>query len=76
MDGAWGTGTLVVSLFFLLVVVAGVVLAVRALGGSDGGGGTRSSDGGSRAMTILEERYARGDIGREDFEERRESLVR
>lgn len=73
MDGGWGTGTLVVSFFFLLVVVAGVVLAVRGLAG---GGSSPSSDRGSRAMTLLEERYARGDIGSEDFEERREALLR
>lgn len=50
-------------------VIALVVWAVRAT--SDGG---RRDDDGKRALHILEERFARGEIDREEFEQRRSIL--
>lgn len=69
MGWAW----MLVWLAFLAVLVVGVVLVVRALtdrsGGATGAGGSTIS-----AMQILEERFARGDIDKEEFEERRRTL--
>lgn len=48
-----------------LVVVA--ILAVRRIGPS-------RDDGHSRALHILEERYARGEIDTDEFEQRRQVL--
>lgn len=74
-DMGWGAGMMVVmSLVWLVVVagiVAGVVLLVRALSGRR----TSGDDAGRRAMTILDERYARGDIDREEYESRRRLLT-
>jgi putative membrane protein len=64
---------MLVWLVFLAVLVVGLVLVVRALtdrsGGVSGAGGSTIS-----AMQILEERFARGEIDRKEFEERRRTL--
>jgi mono/diheme cytochrome c family protein/uncharacterized membrane protein len=53
----------------LTIVLAGTVIVLIARSRA-GGGGRRS-----RALDILEERYARGDIDHEEFEERRRALT-
>ena len=70
MWGAWGIGMMVMMLLFWGVVIAGLVLTVRAL--------RRHGDGGAgdRALDILRERYARGDIDKQEFESRKRDLVR
>ena len=61
----------VMMLLFIAAVVVLVVLAVRWLGGT-GGAAPRASQ--SRALEILKERFARGEIDKEEFEERRRAL--
>ena len=63
MGWAW----LLVWLLFLAVLVVGIVFLVRSL--SD-----RGDRRGSRAVAILEERFARGEIDRDDFDERKRAL--
>jgi putative membrane protein len=72
-----GMGMGWVWLFWLLLLVGialVVVVAVRAIGG----GGTRGQDSGrrepSRARQILDERYARGDLTTEEYQERLRAL--
>lgn len=65
MGWAW----LVVWVLFLAVIVVGVVYLVRALTDRDAGARSASS-----ALQILEERFARGEIDREEFEDRRRTL--
>lgn len=77
--GMMGWGWVGMLLGFLLIValiaalVAGTVYLVRALGRPQG-----SSPSGhvadQRAMQILDERYARGEIGHEEYEQRRRTL--
>jgi putative membrane protein len=69
MDGCGG-GMLLWTLLLLLLVVGGVWLAVRAFR-DDGGSG---ADGDSSALRILEDRFARGEIDRDEFDERRRTL--
>lgn len=75
--GAMGLMMLLVMLVFLTLIVGGVYLLVRALRGEahrsvyEGPDRTASR---SNALSILEERYARGEIDREEFEERRRTL--
>jgi putative membrane protein len=67
--GGWmmGTAMTVSALLFVTLVVAGLWLVGRAISG----GPSRASDRpGSSARTILEERFARGEIDRDEFEER------
>ena len=69
-DGWWGFGMGLVWLVFLGLVVAGVVLVIR---GSSGGTSDRGR--GRSALDILDERFARGEIDREEYEERKRVLL-
>lgn len=67
--GMWWGGLLWILL--LAVIVAGGILLVRSLWGSSSEKRSDRAD----AVEVLEERFARGDIDREDFEERRRILT-
>jgi putative membrane protein len=71
-DGGWGFGMMLVMLLFLALIIVGVVFVVRSF---SEGGRTPSLHGGSRALDILDERFARGEIDREEYEERRRTLT-
>ncbi len=75
--GDWGWGGtifgLIMSIVFLAVAVAAVVLLVRWLGGP-GHGGALHSPPGKTPLDILEERFAKGEIDKEEFEEQRRVL--
>lgn len=62
----------IVMILTLAVVIAVAVLLVRWLGGP--WSGSASSDAGRRALDILKERYARGEIDKDEFEARRRVL--
>ena len=67
----WGAGGIVMMLFMLLfwgMVIAGLVVGIRWLVMQGRASGSDS------AMQILRERYARGDISREEFEAKRRDL--
>jgi putative membrane protein len=72
MAWMWGAGGLAVMLMMLLfwgLVVAALVLVFRWLLTAD------RRQGQDSALEILRERYARGEIGREEFEARRRDLT-
>ncbi len=62
-----GSGALFMLLFWGMVI-AGLVVGIRWLAIQGRASGTDS------AMQILRERYARGDISREEFEAKRRDL--
>ena len=68
MWGAWGIGMMLMMLVFWGVVIAGIVLGIRWLA-SQGGAARRDS-----ALDILRQRYARGEIDREEFLARKRDL--
>ncbi len=68
MWGAWGLGMMLMMLVFWGLVIAGIVLAIRWLAGQ----GERSRS--DRALDILRERYARGEINKDEFEAKRRDL--
>ena len=73
--GGWG-GMLVGPLMMLLFIVVAAVLVVfvvRWLGGTGGAQGGREGLA-SSPLGILQERFARGEIDREEYEERRSVL--
>lgn len=68
MMGGMGWWMLVSGLVLIALIVAATVIAVRL--------GTGGRDRGSDALRELEMRYARGDIDREEYLQRREDLER
>ena len=68
MWGAWGLGMMLMMLVFWGLVIVGIVLAIRWLAGQ----GERSRS--DRALDILRERYARGEINKDEFEAKRRDL--
>jgi putative membrane protein len=75
MWGDWGWGGMIfgpiMGILYIGLIVAGIVLLVRWLGG---GQGIAAAPRGKTAMQILEERFARGEIDKDEFEERRRML--
>ena len=69
IGGFWGLVQLVITLAVLAGVIAGIVLGIRWLISLDR---DRRAD---PALQILRERYARGEIGRDEFDARRLDLA-
>lgn len=66
--GWWGFGMGLGMLLFFALIVVGIVLLLRPAAASEP---RREHD---RAIEILNERFARGEIDREEYEERRRVL--
>jgi len=71
MGGGFGGFGLGMILVWILIIGA-VVLLVRALSGGSPGGGWNG--GGKSARQVLDERFARGEIDRDEYEEKRRLL--
>src|SRR3989344_6485327 len=73
MMGGWnGFGLLgwIPMLLFWILLILGVVALFRYLGGS-----TRSNDKEKSSLDILKERYAKGEIGKKEFEQMKKDLA-
>jgi len=68
----WFFGPIMMIVFIAVAVVV-VVLLVRWLGGQAHGGALHSPPG-KTPLDILKERFAKGEIDKEEFEERRRVL--
>jgi putative membrane protein len=81
-DEGWGWGHMIFGSVMMIAFWGGIivliVLAVRWLGGSGHGSGHGPgygpTPGGKSAVDILRERFARGEIDKAEFEERRRIL--
>ena len=62
----------VMHILWWVLVIAGIVALIRLAMGSGNRGGRHADE--SRALDILRERYARGEIEREEYEERKRVL--
>jgi putative membrane protein len=74
-DWGWGHmifGSLMMVLFWGGIIVA-IVLAVRWIGSESSHGATPTAPR-NKALDILQERFARGEIDKEEFEERKRML--
>lgn len=69
MWGAWGFGMMFMMVLFWGLIIIGVVLVIRWLVAQ--GKETRSDS----ALAILRQRYARGEIDKEEFEAKRRDLL-
>jgi len=68
--GVWGIGMMLMMLVFWGVVMVGIVLGIRWLVSQSKA--PRSSDA---ALDILRQRYARGDISKEEFDAKKRDLT-
>src|SRR5262245_33191350 len=69
MWATWGIVMMLMMLVFWGVVIAGIIVGIRWLLGQ---GREPRSD---RALDILRERYARGDISKEEFDAKKRDLT-
>ena len=71
-DMGWGSGWswfgLTHTLLWWVLLALGIAVLAKWLFG----GGDRSGD---RALDVLKERYARGEIGREEYEQKKRDLA-
>ncbi len=75
-EGMWGGmifGPLLMILFIALLVGV-IVILVRWLAGASLGGNPPASLARSSALEIVKERFARGEIDRDEFDDRRRAL--
>ena len=71
MGGGFGFGGLGMILTWA-VIIGAIVLLVRTLAGGQWDGG--QTGGGRSARQLLDERFARGEIDRDEYEEKRRLL--
>jgi putative membrane protein len=81
MEWMWGLGGLTMIVFWVVAVVLLLAGIKFLFAGSDWmAGGSATKQGGrdteSRALAILEERYAQGEIGREEFLQKRQDVLK
>jgi putative membrane protein len=71
----WGMGWFggIFSLIFWILVIVGMVFLIRWLIHMSKGH-SEAQQSGSRALEILRERYARGEIEKQEFEEKKKDL--
>jgi putative membrane protein len=76
MAGDWGMGWFGMIFMFLFwgLIIVGLVFLIRWLIQATGDRGYSGVNTGSNAMDILKERYARGEINRDEFESMKKDL--
>lgn len=77
MMGGWGMGWFggIFMIIFWILILVGLVFLIKWLIQSTSRGHTGNA-GGNRALEILEERYARGEIDKAEFETKKTDLSR
>jgi len=77
MMGDWGTGWfgMIFMILFWGLIIAGIVFLIKWLIQATGDRGQSGVNMGSNAMEILKERYARGEINRDEFESMKKDLL-
>ena len=75
MWGSWGVGMMIMMLLFWALLIVGLIFLIRWLiaAGNQGRQG-RAEHSPESALDILQKRYARGDITKQEFDEIRRDL--
>ncbi len=75
MWGSWGIGMMIMMFLFWAAVIVALILLIRWLitSGTSGPQGTTDRSAES-ALDILQKRYARGEISKQEYEEMRRVL--
>lgn len=72
MFGIGGLFSMLFMAAFWALIVVGIIYAVRAV---SGGGPAIRQDNSDKALSILKERYAKGEIDTEEYESRKRTLA-
>jgi putative membrane protein len=80
MTGGWGGGWfgMIFMILFWILIVAGAVALIRWIVRGTGGTSKLNTGGwqpGPNALAILENRYARGEIDRDEFEAKKQDIL-
>jgi len=77
MAGDWGMGWFGMIFMFLFwgLIIVGLVFLIRWLIQTTGDRSNSGVSMGSNAMDILKERYAKGEINRDEFESMKKDLI-
>ena len=70
LGGHWFGGVLM--LLFWILVIAGIVALIRGISSRSGGGSPASPES---PFEILKRRYAKGEIDKAEFEEKRKDIL-
>ncbi len=78
MMGGWGMGGfgMIFMIIFWGLIITGIVLLIRWLIQTTSSRGQSAVGTGSKAMDILEERYAGGEITRDEFESMKRDILK
>ena len=68
--GMMSGGMWILGLIFWILILVGIVLLIKYLWEGAGSKGSQES-----ALEVLKKRYARGDISKEEFEEKKKDLL-
>jgi putative membrane protein len=75
--GMWGFGGMIMMIFFWAIIIIGAILIIRYFTTGHGGitaPGERVISRERDPLEILKERYAKGEIDTQEFEERKRTL--
>ena len=61
---------MLIPLIFWIAVIAGIAMLIQNIMAGQGGNSTEK-----RALEVLSERYAKGEIDREDYLRRRQDII-
>ena len=77
MMGGWGMGWFggIFMVVFWGAIIVGIIFVIKWLLQNTGHGRDSSSSGSSRALDILKESYARGQISKQEFEEKKKDIL-